>query len=102
MGIHAQVYPGTPQLCISLDNQSGNSGSGICPSKRQCSWEEFWLHAESPMLISSALGVEDVHRPVRNRNLWRGLQPLKPLVIDRDKTLVNTVSMKAVAAERKG
>jgi hypothetical protein len=54
------------------------------------------------MLISSALGVEDVHRPVRNRNLWRGLQPLKPLVIDRDKTLVNTVSMKAVAANRKG
>jgi hypothetical protein len=34
--------------------------------------------------------------------LWLGLQPLKPLVIDRDKALVNTVSMKAVAAEQKG
>jgi hypothetical protein len=54
------------------------------------------------MLISSALGLENVHRPVRNRNLWRGLQPLKPLAIDRDKALVNTVSMKAIAAEQKG
>jgi hypothetical protein len=34
--------------------------------------------------------------------LWRELRPLKPLVIDRDKALVNTVSMKAVAAEQKG
>lgn len=74
----------------------------ITPLKRPCSREEFWLHAESPMLISSAFGLENVHRPVRNRNLRRGLQPLKPLVIDRDKALVNTVSMKAVAAERKG
>jgi len=54
------------------------------------------------MLISSAFGFENVHRPVRNRNLWRGLQPLRPLVIDRDKALVNAVSMKAVAAEQKG
>jgi hypothetical protein len=54
------------------------------------------------MLISSAFGLENVHRPVRNRNLWCELQPLKPLVIDLDKALVNTVSMKAVAAERKG
>jgi len=61
-----------------------------------------WLHAESPILISNDFGLENVHRPVRNRNLWRGLQPLKPLVIDRDKALVNTVSMKAVAAEQKG
>jgi hypothetical protein len=53
------------------------------------------------MLISSAFGLEHVHRPVRNRNLWRGLQPLNPLVIDCDKTLVNTVSIKAVAEERK-
>jgi hypothetical protein len=69
--------------------------------KRRCSREEFWLHADSPMLISSAFGLENVHRPVRNRNLWCELQPLKPLVIDRDKALVNTVSMEAVAAERK-
>jgi len=61
-----------------------------------------WLQAESPILISNAFGLENVHRPVHNRNLWRGLQPLKPLVIDRDKALVNTVSMKAVAAEQKG
>jgi len=61
-----------------------------------------WLQAESPILISNAFGLENVHRPVRNRNLWRGLQPLKPLVIDRDKALVNTVSMKAVAAEQNG
>jgi hypothetical protein len=54
------------------------------------------------MLISSTFGLENVHRPIRNRNLGRGLQPLKPLVIDRDKALVNTVSMKAVAAEQKG
>ena len=54
------------------------------------------------MLISSAFGLENVHRPVHDQNLWRGLQPLKPLAIDRDKALVNTVSMKAVAAERKG
>jgi hypothetical protein len=54
------------------------------------------------MLISSAFVLDGVHRPVRNRNLWCGLQPLKPLVIDRDKALVNTVSMKAVAAEQKG
>ena len=54
------------------------------------------------MLISSAFGLENVHRPVRNRNLSRGLQPLKPLVIDRNKALVNTVSTKAVAAEQKG
>jgi hypothetical protein len=53
------------------------------------------------MLISSAFGLENVHRLVRDQNLWRGLQPLKPLVIDRDKALVNTVSMKAVAAEGK-
>ena len=54
------------------------------------------------MLIPSAFSLENVHRPVRNRNLWRELQPLKPLVIDRDKALVNTVSMKAVAEELKG
>ena len=54
------------------------------------------------MLISSAFGLENVHQPVHEQNLWRGLQPLDPLVIDRDKALVNTVSMKAVAAERKG
>ena len=54
------------------------------------------------MLSTRAFGLENVHRPVRNRNLWRGLQPLKPFVIDRDKALVNTVSMEAVAAERKG
>jgi len=54
------------------------------------------------MLISAAFGLENVHRPVRNWNLWRGLQPLKPLVIDRNKALVNTVSTKAVAAEQKG
>ena len=54
------------------------------------------------MLNSSAFGLESVHLPVRNRSLWRGLQPLKPLVIDRDKALVNPVSMKAVAAEWKG
>jgi hypothetical protein len=54
------------------------------------------------MLISSVFGLENVHRPVRNRNFWCVLQPLKPWVIDRDKALVNTVSMKAVAAERKG
>jgi hypothetical protein len=54
------------------------------------------------MLISSAFGFEYVHRPVRNRNSWRGLQPLKGSVIDRDKALVNTVSIKAVAEERKG
>ena len=70
--------------------------------RRRCSREEFWLRTESPMLISNAFGFENVHRPVRNRNLWRGLQPLKPFVIDRDKALVNTVSMEAVAAERKG
>jgi hypothetical protein len=54
------------------------------------------------MLISSAFCLEYVHRLVRNRNLWRGLQTLKPLVIDLDKALVNTASMKAVAADRKG
>jgi hypothetical protein len=54
------------------------------------------------MLISSAFGLENVHQPVHEQNLWRGLQPLDPLVIDRDKALVNTVSIKAVAAERKG
>ena len=54
------------------------------------------------MLISSAFGLENVHQPVHEQNLWRGLQPLKPFVIDRDKALVNTVSMEAVAAERKG
>jgi hypothetical protein len=54
------------------------------------------------MLSTRAFGRENVHRPVRNRNLWRGLQPLKPFVIDRDKAPVNTVSIKAVAAERKG
>jgi hypothetical protein len=54
------------------------------------------------MLISIAFGLENVHRPVHDQHLWRGLQPLKPLVIDRDKALVNTVSMKAVAAEQKG
>jgi hypothetical protein len=53
------------------------------------------------MLISSTFGLENVHRPIRNRNLWRGLQPLRAFVIDRDKALVNTISMKAVAAERK-
>jgi len=51
------------------------------------------------MLSTRAFGLENVHRPVRNRSLWCGLQPLKPLVIDRDKALVNTVSMKAVAEE---
>ena len=54
------------------------------------------------MHSTRAFGLENVHRPVRNRNLWRGLQPLKPLVIDRDKALVNTVSMKVIAEERKG
>jgi hypothetical protein len=54
------------------------------------------------MLISSAVGLENVHRPVRKRNLWRELQHLKPLAIDRNKALVNTVSMKAIAEERKG
>lgn len=34
MWIHAQVYLGMPQPCISSDNQSGNSGSGIHPGKR--------------------------------------------------------------------
>ena len=54
------------------------------------------------MLISNAFGFENVHRPVRNRNSWRGLQPLKGSEIDRDKALVNTVSIKAVAEKRKG
>jgi len=53
------------------------------------------------MLISSALGLENVHRPVRNRNFWRGLQSLRQEVIDRDMALVNAVSMKTVAGERK-
>jgi hypothetical protein len=50
----------------------------------------------------AAFVLDNVHRPDRNRNLWCQLQPLKPLVIDRDKALVNAVSMKAVAEERKG
>ena len=55
------------------------------------------------MLMSmSAFGLENVYRPVRNRNSWRGLQPLKGSVVDRDKALVNAVTMKAVAEERKG
>ena len=74
----------------------------VSKEKRRYSQEEFWPHAESPMLISSTFGFENVHRPFRDRNLWPGLQPLKPLVVDRDKALVNTVSMEAVAAERKG
>jgi hypothetical protein len=54
------------------------------------------------MLVLSAFGIENVHRTVRNRNLWRGLQTFRPLAVDHDKDLVNTVSMKAVATERKG
>jgi hypothetical protein len=54
------------------------------------------------MLIASAFVLENVHRPVRNRNFWHGLQLLRQLVIDYDKALVNAVSMKAVAEERKG
>ena len=79
-----------------------DADNGIGLDERPYSLEDFWLHAESAMLISNAFVLENVHRPVRNRDLWRGLQPLKPLVIDRDKALVNTVSMKAVAAEQKG
>jgi hypothetical protein len=54
------------------------------------------------MVISSTFGPKDVYRPVRNRNSWRKRQPLRQWVIDCDKSLVNTVSMKAVARERKG
>jgi hypothetical protein len=86
----------------AVRKENGGKKKQINPEKRPCGREEFWLHADSPMFISSAFGLESVHRPVRNRNLRPGLQPLKPLVIDRDRALVNTVSMKAVAAERKG
>ena len=53
------------------------------------------------MLISSAFGLENVHRPIRNRNSWCGLQPLKQEVIDPVNALINAVSTKAVVEERK-
>jgi hypothetical protein len=76
--------------------------SRIGTEKRPCSLEEFWLKAESAMLISSDFFLDNVHRPVRNRDFWRGLQPLRPLAIDRDKALANAVLMKSVAAGQKG
>jgi hypothetical protein len=54
------------------------------------------------MLISDAFVLDNVHRSDRNWDLWRGLQPLRAFVIDRDKALVNAVSMRAVADEREG
>jgi hypothetical protein len=53
------------------------------------------------MLISSAFGLEIVNRSVRNRRFWRGLQPPRQWMIDRDIALVSAVSMKAVTAEQK-
>ena len=54
------------------------------------------------MLISNSFGLENLYRPLRNRNSWRVIRPLRQQVIDCDKALVNTVSMKAVAEERQG
>jgi hypothetical protein len=79
-----------------------DADNGIGLDERPYSLEDFWLHAESAMLISNAFVLENVHRPVRNRDLWRGLQPLRPFVVDRDKALINAVSMRAAAEKRKG
>lgn len=71
-------------------------------AKRLCSLEGFWPHAESAMLISITFALDNVHRPVRDRDLWCGLRPLRAFVIDRDKALVNAVSMRVVAEKREG
>jgi hypothetical protein len=94
-------WAGEKRLKPLIDASLQETG-GIRPQKRRCSLEEFWLHAESAMLISNAFGLDNVHRPVRNRDLWRGLQPLRPFVVDRDKALINAVSMRVVAEKRKG
>jgi hypothetical protein len=58
MGIHAQVYLGMPQPCISSDNQSGNSGSGIHPGKRRSlnsSGQLFPMSGTSPLYSATCL-----------------------------------------------
>jgi hypothetical protein len=54
------------------------------------------------MIISRAIGLENLDLSVRNRRFWRRIQHPKQWKIGRDKALANAVSIRTVAEERKG